>query len=92
MNYRVNEMGWVSHQGILKNQLKGGNKMKLKVGILLTILALAISLVWMYLMSMGLMPNFGFGIKISAPMLIGGLVIFLIILSALFFSRRRKSS
>jgi cell division protein FtsW (lipid II flippase) len=66
--------------------------MKTKVGVFITVILLLISLVWMYLMSKNLMPNFGLGVKIPPLALGGGMVLLIIILIAVYLSISRKPS
>lgn len=66
--------------------------MKTGLGIFITVIILLISLVWMYLMSMGVMPNFGLGVKIPPTALAGGMVLLIIVLLIVYLSKGRRSS
>lgn len=60
------------------------------VGVVVSLAIVAFGGVWIYLGSQGVLPDIGLGIQISAPVLVGALVLLAVIAGVVFFSSGKK--
>lgn len=62
------------------------------VGVVVTVALIAFVFLWMWLAKNNLAPSIGFGVKISMPVLLGGLVVLVLVLFGLFRMSNKRSS